>query len=44
MLEVLLFAAIAVVGVQALIIKALVKEIKTTRKEVRKERLYRCGY
>ena len=39
MLEVLLFAAIAVIGVQALIIKALVKEVKTTRKEVRKERV-----
>ena len=38
MLQVLLFAAIAVVGVQALIIKGLIKVLKDTKKEIRKER------
>ncbi len=39
MIQVILFAAIAVIGVQALVIKALVGQIKDIKKEVRRERI-----
>lgn len=39
MLQVLIFALIAVVGVQALIIKGLAKELKDSKKNARKERI-----
>lgn len=39
MLQVLIFALIAVVGVQALIIKGLAKELKDSKKNVREERI-----
>lgn len=39
MLQVLIFALIAVVGVQALIIKGLAKELKDSKKNAREERI-----